>query len=300
VWPRSRGGDARCWHETIGELEGPYFDEEHQRTIWMHQARDGRESAAEKRELPRRAGWSSGAGMGATASPRSSWRPRTTWAARPSCCSRPTGVRASRAMPARCSSACASSRVRILLVGCAATRCALDIWHWKDPYLQTMQQKRVGSAARQSGVAAYHFADRRWTLISKEPIAGGSFLSPDGRMMWWSDRDPYGQRVSWDTSYQDVYVADTRSGQVRKLLTDVRTSVSPSTDGRYLLELGRDGHYYCHDVLADRTVCLTEGLGVSSTMSAGTSPRCRARMAPPVGRRGMPTSGSTTASISGG
>jgi dienelactone hydrolase len=257
------GGDARLLHETIGELEGPYFDEEHQRTIWMHQARDGRESAAEKRELPRRAGWELWSWDGGDSKPQKLLAAKNdlggetelllTTDRRPSfsrdASTLLVGVREQpRADPPR---------------GLRSDEVRLDIWHWKDPYLQTMQQKRVGSAARQSGVAAYHFADRRWTLISKEPIAGGSFLSPDGRMMWWSDRDPYGQRVSWDTSYQDVYVADTRSGQVRKLLTDVRTSVSPSTDGRYLLELGRDGHYYCHDVLADRTVCLTEGLGVS-------------------------------------
>ncbi len=46
---------------------------------------------------------------------------------------------------------------------------------------------------------------------------------------------PYQQEISWDTTYNDVYLVDLKSGQRRKILEHMSGDVSMSPGGNYLL-----------------------------------------------------------------
>ncbi len=260
-----RGGEARLLHGSRGEFRGPYLDKKLRRVVWMHQGRKGDESVREKRELPRRKTWELWYWAGTKEdTPHELLKETRALAA---------GGKALLLTPDRRPSFSRDGSTLFVGVrerpplplpsGLSEDEVKLDIWHWKDRRLQPWQARSRASYARRSIPALYHFGDQSWRVIGTRPLATGAFLTPDGGQIWWIDREPYAALKSWDTNYQDVYVADTGSGRIRRVLTKVLTKVRPSLDGRYLLELGRDHQWYAHDILEDRSVCLTEGLGLS-------------------------------------
>ena len=112
----------------------------------------------------------------------------------------------------------------------------LDVWNWKDPYLQPMQLVQAPQ-------------ERNRTYAAVAPVDGGTVVqlgSPDVpaiRFAAEGDADyavgvtdmPYRQLLSWDGRYNDVYAVDLATGARRRIAQQVKgfggASVSPA--GRY-------------------------------------------------------------------
>ena len=109
----------------------------------------------------------------------------------------------------------------------------LDVWNWKDPYLQPMQLVQADDERERTYTAAVH-------LDGGAVVQLGTTDVPDVRFA--AERDaphalgvtdlPYRQLLSWDGRYADLYAIDLSSGQRRRIAERVgrfaRAAVSPA------------------------------------------------------------------------
>ncbi len=115
-------------------------------------------------------------------------------------------------------------------------RVTLDIWNWKDPYLQPMQLVQADDERRRTYAAVAH-------LDSGAAVQLGAIDVPTVRFAAEADAPfalgvtdaPYRQLLSWDGRYEDLHAIDIASGERRPLARKVgrfaRAAISPA--GQY-------------------------------------------------------------------
>lgn len=137
----------------------------------------------------------------------------------------------------------------------------LDLWHYRDGLLQTMQEKQKSSLDNPSWSCVYHRDGGRVVVLGDEAVPTMTLLTPDGSRAIAADSKPYDQRISWDGRYQDVWLVNTVDGARTKVIEELRGSVSPSPTGRYLAYFS-DGHWHSLDVETREKRNLTDDLPV--------------------------------------
>ena len=110
---------------------------------------------------------------------------------------------------------------------------SLDVWNWKDAYLQPMQLVQAEDERKRTYAAAVH-------LDGAAVVQLGTMDVPDVRFAAESDAGhalgvtdmPYRQLLSWDGRYDDLYAVDLASGQPRRIAEKVgrfgRAAISPA------------------------------------------------------------------------
>ena len=139
----------------------------------------------------------------------------------------------------------------------------LDLWHYKDGLLQTMQAKR-SDPRKASLTAALHMDVDRAVVLGTPTNPRVSLLTDDGARALLSDSTPYEMMVTWDGRYSDHYVVNTVDGSRTEIVKGLRGSVSRSTGGNYVVWFDhRDYHWHCYDVHKGTTRNLTSGIPVA-------------------------------------
>ncbi|QQS45609.1 MAG: S9 family peptidase [Acidobacteriota bacterium] len=136
----------------------------------------------------------------------------------------------------------------------------VDLWHWKDDFIQPMQRVRANQERNRSYRAVYHIKDGRFTALADETMQNVNPTS-DGRWAIGADDRAYRRLVGIDANYSDVYLVDTNDGSRKELLKKQQINPSWSTNGRYMLFYdGKDWNTI--SVPDGKRTNLTAGLGV--------------------------------------
>ena len=140
----------------------------------------------------------------------------------------------------------------------------VDIWNWKDPFLQPMQKARAEEDKKFSYLSVFHLGpkEKKFVRLADE-TAPEVVLSEDaGRALANSDV-PYRQLISWDRSYSDVYLIDIATGAKKKVLEKSPYDAAFSPGGNYLYWFSDgDKAWYAYRISDGRTFNLTGRLGV--------------------------------------
>ncbi|MCP4711670.1 MAG: hypothetical protein GY869_23880, partial [Planctomycetes bacterium] len=136
-----------------------------------------------------------------------------------------------------------------------------ELWHWNDPYPYPQQKSMVGQMQRTSRTAILHLEDRVFAVLTDEKISSVSF-DDNATIGVANDRTPYTKMVSYDGTYNDVYLVDTETGDRRKIKEMLRASARLSPNGKYLSWFVKD-HYYVYDIANRITTNITENLDVN-------------------------------------
>ena len=147
----------------------------------------------------------------------------------------------------------------------------VDIWHWRDPRIQSEQFMRAET-------------DRNFTYRAAFDVSGGRFiqltdatmseidLAPDSR--WGVGRNERAYLADWSEPRADLYRVDTSTGKRTPIVTAQILAPPPvareafshvagiSPDGRTFL-YWRDGHYHAYDLDVGTTRNLTQSAPVS-------------------------------------
>ena len=113
-------------------------------------------------------------------------------------------------------------------------RVRLDIWNWKDPYLQPMQLVRAEQERNRSYRAVFHVDDDRLVQVARPDLPDLRIAANENaRYAVALSGLPYRQLVSWDGSYADIHVVDLLTGESRLLAERVKGSAGISPEGRF-------------------------------------------------------------------
>jgi dipeptidyl aminopeptidase/acylaminoacyl peptidase len=114
----------------------------------------------------------------------------------------------------------------------AEDKAVVDLWHWKDDYIQPMQKVRAEQDRNRSHRAVYHIKEQKFVQLADATMESVT-PSADGQWAIGSDDREYRVLVGRDTSYSDVYLVNTADGSRKLLLKKFQFPVSFSPSGKY-------------------------------------------------------------------
>ncbi len=113
----------------------------------------------------------------------------------------------------------------------------VEVWHYKDPLIQSQQNVQKDSEKERTYRAVYHIDQQRMAQLAREDMPDLSTIQGgDGDVALGSTRLPYEIKSTWSSSYyRDYYLVDVNTGEREKVLERDQFHTSLSPDGNYLL-----------------------------------------------------------------
>jgi dipeptidyl aminopeptidase/acylaminoacyl peptidase len=136
----------------------------------------------------------------------------------------------------------------------------VDLWHWKDDFIQPMQKVRANQERNRSYRAVYHKANKKVLQLADTTMENVA-PSNDGRLALGSDDRPYRLLVGVDTTYADYYLVNTTEGSRAPILRKQNGGVSWSPHGKYALYY-QDKNWFTISMPSGKITNLTEKIGV--------------------------------------
>jgi dipeptidyl aminopeptidase/acylaminoacyl peptidase len=159
-------------------------------------------------------------------------------------------------------------------------RVVVDLWHWKDDYIQPMQKVRAERDRNRSYLAVFHLKEKKYVQLADKDMDSAN-PSSEGRWALGTDDRQYRMLVGYDTNYSDYFLVNTADGARRPLMKKQQWGLSWSPSGKYALFYdGKDWNTL--SVPDGRMVNLTGRLGVNFWQEDHDSPN----IAPPYGNAG--------------
>lgn len=147
----------------------------------------------------------------------------------------------------------------------------VDLWNWRDEFIQPMQKIRATQERNRSYRAVFHLGSKSYVQLADTTMQN-VIVSDLGNVAVGQDDRPYRRLVGVEGSNMaDFYVVNTADGQRAPMLQKQRGNVQVSPSGRYGLYF-RDSDWYVA-VLADgKAINVTKALGVQFFVEDYDSP----------------------------
>lgn len=143
----------------------------------------------------------------------------------------------------------------------------VDVWHWKDDYLQTQQLVNLRTEQNRSYLAVMYPKQGRRVIPLADEQLPDTRLTKDADNAYVLATTDVGRRIEtqWRIgAFEDIYAVSTIDGTRRKIAEQIRGRISTSPTGRYVVWFSRtDGNWYSHDIEVGQTVQLNVDLPVS-------------------------------------
>ena len=125
-----------------------------------------------------------------------------------------------------------------------------------------MQQVRAAQERNRNYRAVVHLSDKRFVQLATPDLPNVNPGDDPTRAIGTSDL-PYQQEISWDTTYNDVYLVDLKTGTRKKVLEHFSGASTLSPGGKYLLYFDETaGDWFTYDIADGTRINLTERLPV--------------------------------------
>lgn len=112
----------------------------------------------------------------------------------------------------------------------------VDLWHWKEDFIQPMQKVRATQDRNRTFRAVFHIRENKFVQLADESMES---INPSNNGLWaiGSDDRPYRTQVGFDSfgGVSDSYLVNTVDGSRKKLLNKNKFGISISPDGKYAL-----------------------------------------------------------------
>jgi len=113
----------------------------------------------------------------------------------------------------------------------------LDIWHWNEPVLHTVQLNNKSREAKKTYMAVYHLDLGTLAQLGTKDLNRISLIQKgDAEFVLASSNLPYAVQTMWEgsPSHNDFYLIDIKTGEPRMIKKDVRANPQVSPGGNYL------------------------------------------------------------------
>ncbi len=113
----------------------------------------------------------------------------------------------------------------------------LDVWHWNEEELMTVQLNNIKQDLKKSYLAVFHIDNEKTVQLETKqfsrvkPIAKGDA----DQLLAWSSH-PYAVQTMWEGSpeHNDFYLVNINSGEAKMIKKDVRATPEISPKGKYV------------------------------------------------------------------
>jgi dipeptidyl aminopeptidase/acylaminoacyl peptidase len=137
----------------------------------------------------------------------------------------------------------------------------VDLWHWKDDYIQPMQRIRAEQERNRSYRAVYDLKTKKFVQLADESMENIA-PSNDGSYAIGSDNRKYRVMSDYDPGFTDYYLVNTEDGSRKAMLTKQRGGVSLSPNAKYAIYFdGKD--WYSYSVATGATANLTKNISAN-------------------------------------
>jgi len=120
----------------------------------------------------------------------------------------------------------------------------VDLWHWKDDYIQPIQKIRAEQDRNRSYRAVYNFNDKKFVQLADETMESVT-PSNNGSYGIGSDNRKYRVMSDYDPGFADYYLVNTYDGSRKPLLAKQRGNYSLSPGANYAIYFdGKDWNSY--------------------------------------------------------
>jgi dipeptidyl aminopeptidase/acylaminoacyl peptidase len=139
---------------------------------------------------------------------------------------------------------------------------SVDLWNWRDDFIQPMQKVRANQERNRSFRAVYHKSSGKFVQLADETMQNLT-ASGDGRWAVGADDRTYRTLVGVEGSnFSDYYLVDSADGTRKPLLKKQAGAVSWSPNGHYGLYY-QDKNWFVVSTPDGETTNLTKNLGVN-------------------------------------
>jgi len=109
----------------------------------------------------------------------------------------------------------------------------VDLWHWQDPELQSVQKINAEKDKNKHFKAVIHLADQRFVQLAT-PVIPNVAVNDNADFALGTSDVSYKILSSWDGNYEDAYAIDLNTGESRLLAKKLRFSASLSPAGQFV------------------------------------------------------------------
>lgn len=143
----------------------------------------------------------------------------------------------------------------------AEPKANVDVWHWKDAEVQSVQIVRLAQERRATLPVVFDIGNNKLVRISDETMRQ---VTPTPDPKWAIGRidTTYRTEVQWGASKQDLYRVSTESGDRSLIDKNLSRTMGSSPDGKYFLYL-KNKQIYAYNVEAGKSVSLGAGDKIS-------------------------------------
>lgn len=137
----------------------------------------------------------------------------------------------------------------------------VDVWHWKDAEIQSVQMVRLAAARRATLTAAFDPSADKLVQLADTVMLN---VTPTGDSHWAIGRidTTYRGEVAWGGSRADYYRVNTATGERSLIDTSLMRTMGSSPDGHWFLYL-KNGQVYSYDVRSGKRTQLAASDKVS-------------------------------------
>lgn len=143
----------------------------------------------------------------------------------------------------------------------------VDIWHWKDDYLQPQQLVNLQREQNRSYLAVTYPKQGRKVIPLADELVPDTRLTEDADNEFILATTDVGRRIQtqWQTgSFKDIHAVSTISGSRKQVADNVRGDSYLSPTGDYIVWYNRlDSTWYSHDIQLGKTRPLNSDVPVS-------------------------------------
>jgi dipeptidyl aminopeptidase/acylaminoacyl peptidase len=130
-----------------------------------------------------------------------------------------------------------------------------DLWHWKDPDIQTVQKLRVNQARNVSYQTVFHLASKKLIQLANDTITNVS-LSDDATRAVANSSFPYRIESMWGAAGNDIYVIDPMTGAKKRIREKIDGNAQLSVGAKYAIYF-HEGDWYTYDIASGKETNIT-------------------------------------------
>jgi dipeptidyl aminopeptidase/acylaminoacyl peptidase len=136
----------------------------------------------------------------------------------------------------------------------------LEVWHWKDSDVQSVQKVRAEQTRRFTYAAVYNLAARRFVKLADDDMRTVT-VTADGRWAIGRLDTPYRHELSWGGARADNYRLDLETGSRQLLVSALRRAMGTSPDGKWFVYV-KDEKVQAQNLASGKTVDFSALAGV--------------------------------------